>query len=566
MLGTVKKVFAIAVVLPLLVNLGLCKLEDSKIKECAEKMDKIIKNGLKETGIPGCAFVVARKDKIIHVSAIGKTTVDSKSPTEVTNSTVFPISSVSKNFTAVLVGALVAEGKLHWNDKVRKYLPDFFISTEELSQEMTITDLISHSSGFKHFVVDSLFAGNYDKAKIMRALRFIKQKPGEFRKYYGYQNIIFGIIGDVLEKATGEKFEDLVQKYIFNKMGMIESSAIRTDYIDSKYGQFKYLLSRFGHDKEKFGFFKAVWRLISLPLTYKPQHVVIGHSRFKGTIEQRPCIGIFHKFPATSGINVSANDLAKWVSMLANGGNFNGATIIPKEVFDKLTSPVVMAKTLKDDDLTFVKSRYDKDSVGYGIGTFKAVYSDNGKNGRTIIFHMGGIYGAAAFFAISLEDDLGVAMVCNFGGTSHTLFAQYMVHQFLDLCFSFTKIDWLDLEINKRQFIRKRQDYYHKELLEKNPTPMGPHEDYVGKFTNEMYGDVTISSDGDNLIFSNGLNKTILKHANGDTFTFPCKNICPHYFDTDEYLSVMRDQSGKVESIYVSCFSENNSTFKKAEN
>ncbi|MDR1034674.1 MAG: beta-lactamase family protein, partial [Holosporales bacterium] len=480
MLGMIKKSFAIAIVLPLLASLSFCKLKDSEVKRCAEKMDEIIKIGLKKTDIPGCAFAVARKNKIIHVSAIGKTTIDSESPTDVTASTIFPISSVSKNITAFLVGALVAEGKIHWDDKVRKYLQDFFIESEELSNEMTIKDLISHSSGFKHFSADSLFAANYDKAKILRSLRFIKKKPGEFRKYYGYQNIIFGIIGDVLEVATGEKYEDLVQKYIFDKMGMIESSAIRTDYIDSKYGYFKFLLSRFGYDKKKFGFPKALWRLISIPLTYKPQHVVIGHSRFKNVVEQRPCIGIFHKFPATSGINLSANDLAKWLAMLANGGAFNGVTIVPKDIFDKIISPVVVAKNIKDDDPTFVKSRYKKDSIYYGIGTFKAVYEDNGKDGRAVILHMGGIYGASAFIIVSLEDDLAVGIICNFGGTSHTLFAQYMTHQFLDLCFSFSHIDWTDVELSRKKFIRKRHDYYHHELSEKNPTPMKNYRVYVG--------------------------------------------------------------------------------------
>ncbi|MDR1289311.1 MAG: serine hydrolase [Holosporales bacterium] len=566
MLGTIKKVFSIAIVFPLLANLSFGKIEDSKVAECAKKMDVIIKDGLKKTGIPGCAFVVARKDKIIHVAAIGQTTLDSKSPTEVTPSTVFPVSSVSKNFTAVLVGALVDAGKLHWNDKVRKYLPDFFISTEELSQEMTITDLISHSSGFNHFYGDSLLAVDYDKAKILRSLRFIKQRPGEFRKRYGYQNIIFGIIGDVLEAATGEKYEDLIQEYIFDKMGMTESSAIRSAYIDSKYGYFKYLLSRFGHDKEKFGFFKAAWRLISLPFTYKPQHVVTGHSSFKGVIEQRPCIGIYHKFPATSGINVSANDLAKWVSMLTNRGTFNGTTIIPANIFEKLTSPVVVAKNLKDDDLTFVKSRYEKDTVSYGIGIFKAVYSDNGKNGRTIFFHMGGIYGAVAFIAISLEDDIGVGMVCNFGGTAHTLFAEYMVHQFLDLCFSYSKIDWVDAELNSRRLFKRKQDYFLKDLSETNPTPAGTHEEYSGKYENEIYGVVTIFSKGDDLMLSDGVMQTKLNHINGDTYTFPSKNMCQNYHDSDECVVFKRDQSMKVESIFVTCFKENHSTFKKVAN
>ncbi|MDR1034505.1 MAG: hypothetical protein LBL32_01020, partial [Holosporales bacterium] len=79
------------------------------------------------------------------------------------------------------------------------------------------------------------------------------------------------------------------------------------------------------------------------------------------------------------------------------------------------------------------------------------------------------------------------------------------------------------------------------------------------------YGEVTISTEGDDLIFSNGIQKTKLEHMNGDTFTFPCKNICPHYFDADEYLTFIQNESGHLDSIYVSCFSENNSTFIKVK-
>ncbi|MDR1476344.1 MAG: serine hydrolase [Holosporales bacterium] len=566
MLKTINKFFAIAVILPLLASSGQCRLADSEIKKHAEKVDKIIQEGIKKLGIPGCAFVVARKDKIIHVAVFGKTTQDSKSPTEITPYTAFPISSVTKNFTAFLVGALVADGKIQWNDKVRKYLPKFFMTSEELSDEMTVLDLISHSSGYKHFAADSLFAADYDKARILNAFRYLKQKPGEFRKYYGYQNIVFGIVGDVLEAATGEKYEDLLQKYIFDKMGMKDSSAIRTDYIDSKCGYFKYLLSRFGHDREKFGFFKTLWRLISKPLTYKPQHTVIGHSRFKNVIEQLPCIGIFHKFPATSGVNVSATDFAKWISMLAGSGSLNNVTIVPKSIFDKITSPIAKAKNIKDDDLQFVKSRYEKDNLAYCIGTFVGTYSNNGKNGRPIIFHMGGIYGASAFFAISHDDDLGVGVICNFGGTSHSLFAEYMVNQLLDLCFSFSGTDWLDAELNRKKYIRKRQAYFHSDLAEKNPTPMKKPEAYIGKYSCEMYGEVTISYDGKNLTLSNGVNTTKLDHVNGDIFSFPCKNIFPHYFDEDEYISFISNASGNIDSVYISGFSENHTTFKKIGN
>lgn len=563
MLKIVKKVSSFLIIFSLSFGAGNCSISDQHVKESAQKMDKIIKDGLKKVGIPGCIFVVARKGKIIHAGAYGKTTYDSNSPEAVTPSTTFSISSITKNITAFLVGALVDAGVLHWDDKVRKYLPNFFMTSEELSNEMTVLDLVSHSSGYKHFSCDSLFAACYPKQKILDAFRHLKQRPGEFRKFYGYQNIVFGIIGDVIEVATGEKYEDIVQKYLFDKMDMKESSAICLPYETSKFGYFKYLLSRFDHDKKKLGFFKAAWRLISLPFTHKSKQISLGHSRFKSNALILPEIGIFHKFPATSGVSFSANDFAKWMMMIASGGTFNGQQIVSKESFAKITSPIVAIKNIKDDDITFVKSRYEREGMGYGIGTFIGKYSDDGKNPHNICFHMGGIYGACAFISFSLDDDISVGVVGNFGGVSHTLFAEYMVHQFLDLCFSFTKIDWVAQELNRKQFIRKKQTYFDTNLAQKNPTPMRRDSTYTGSYTSPIYGELKITSKDNVLSLSNGMHQTQLEHVNGDVFKFPCKDICPHFFDADEYVSFQCNSRGIIESVYVSCFSEGNTVFKK---
>ncbi|MDR0640223.1 MAG: serine hydrolase [Holosporales bacterium] len=562
--GSLLRNFALALVaLSFSFGAGNCGISDSHVKQCAKQLEKIVVDGLKKTDIPGCMFVVARKGQIIHIGSYGKTTYDSNAPQPVTNSTVFPISSITKNITAILVGALVDAGILHWEDKVRKYLPNFFMTSEELSNEMTILDLVSHSSGYKHFSADSLFAGCYDKQKILDAFRHLKQKPGEFRKCYGYQNIVFGVIGDVIEAATGEKYEDVVQKYLFDKMGLTESSAICLSYEASKFGYFKYLLSRFDYDRKKLGFFKAAWRLITLPLIHDSKQIVIGHSRFRDSTLILPEIGIFHKFPATSGVSFSANDFAKWVQMLANGGTFNGQQIVSQETFAKITTPVVQIKHIKEDDVTFVKSRYDRDGLGYGIGTFIGKYSDNGKNPHNILFHMGGIYGACAFIAYSLDDDIAIGFVGNFGGVSHTMFAEYMVNQFLDLCYSFTKIDWVSEELNRKKFIRGKQKYFDDNMTQKNPTPMRRGNAYVGTYTSPIYGEIKITSKGNELTLSNGMHQTKLEHVNGDVFKFPCKNICPHFFDAEEYVSFQSDAKGIIFAMYVSCFSEGNTIFQK---
>lgn len=541
----------------------LSEITDAEILVNAKKMEKIIIDGMAKIKIPAAVLSISRGNKPLYSKAFGQTTIPENHPKQISSKTLFPVSSVTKNVTAILVGALVDDGKLSFDDKVRKYYPEFFISNEGLSNEFTIRDLISHSSGFKHFSADTLFKANFDNEKILEIFKYLKQKPEEFRKVYAYQNIIYGIVGIVMEKATGEKYEDLMQKYIFDKMDMKNSSAIRLDAESSKFGYFKYLLSRFSHDKNKLGFFRASLNLITKTISHESKEVVTSHSRYIDTIIPLEQIGFFQKFPSTAGISLSAEDFSKWLAMLANKGSFNEKQIVSTKTFSQLASNIAEIKDLKEDDLTFVKSRFSRDGMYYGMGMFKSKYFDNGKNARDIIYHMGGIYGSTAFLAVSPSDDLAVGVTCNLGGVAQTLFCEYMVNQFLDLSFGFSKIDWVQAEIDRKNFYQNKQHEFEKNLTEKNPTPMEEFENYIGTYSSEIYGDITVSNEGENLVISNGIRSTKLNHINGSIFSFPSKDMMSVFFDEDEYISFFKDENGKINSFYISCFDENKTTFNK---
>ncbi|MDR0942298.1 MAG: beta-lactamase family protein [Holosporales bacterium] len=558
-----QKIAALLPALGIVCSLCSAKLTDAELLSKAKKMEKIIQDGMKKIKVPGVAFSVSRKDKVIYSAAFGKTTIDSNSPKPVSPTTLFPVSSLSKNVTAILVGILVDKGILSFDDKVRKYIPDFFVVDEETSNKFTVLDLISHRSGFKSWASDSLLWAGYDNKKILNAFKYLKQRPGNFRKRYGYQNALFGVVGEAIERATGEKYEDVVQKYIFDVMEMKNSSAISIKAEASAMGYFKYLLSRFSHDREKLGFFKAATNLILLPSKHESKSVVTNHARYLEDIIPLEEIGFFQKFTATSGISFSAEDFAKWLAMLANKGAYNGKRIVSEKTFGILASNLA-EKNIKDEDYTFIKSRYSRDNAFYGAGVFKFKYSDNGKNAREILFHMGGIYGSSAFFAVSFQDDVAVGVISNLGGVSTTLFCEYMVNQFLDLCFGFSKIDWVQTDIDRKKHFREVREAYNKTLSEQNPSPMERTEKYTGIYTdNGMYGDIKIMEKKGDLYVSNGIKEAKLTHINGGIFTFPGKDMIFAADDENEYASFFKDEYGNIDSLYLSCFDENNTIFKK---
>jgi len=424
-------------------------IPDEKVIEATKELIPIMDKGHKDRKIPGCVLVVARHNKIICTKPFGYVSAENK--THVTTDTVFPISSISKNVTSFLVGALVDDGKLKLQDKVRKYDKDFYVHSEEYSKNLTIQNLISHSSGFPHFAADSLWCSGYPKEQIIKAFNFFKQIPGNFQRHHNYQNVFFGFIGDVLEKATGEKYEDLIQKYLFDKMNMKNASAIRMNYEKSRWGHVKYMCSRFGHDTKRFGFFGALKNFVKSVFTFKPKKGVTGYSYFGNEISEVQENGFFHIYPATSGIAFSANEFAKWIQMILCEGKYGDKEIVTSDTFKKITSPVVDINQIKPTDDTFPIERFPREDLYYGLGTFIAKYADNGKNPKTVFFHTGGVYGSSAFFIVCPEEDIGVGVINNLGGTVHTMFAEYMCNNFLDLCFDFSKKDWIVAEKNRQQ-------------------------------------------------------------------------------------------------------------------
>ena len=538
-------------------------ISDQKVEMATKQLISIIDHGHKELKIPGCVLAVVRHNKVICTKPFGYASADDTSP--VTNDTIFPVSSVTKNITALLVGALVDAGKLKWDDKIRKYDKDFFVHSEEYSKDLTIKDLISHSCGFKHFSADSLWYGGYSKKQTVNAFKYLKQIPGNFRKYYGYQNVFFGLIGDILEKATGEKYEDLVQKYLFNRMNMKNACAIRTSYETSRWGHIKYMASRFAYDSNRMGFFNALSNFIKSVFTFSPKQVVTGYAYSGNGISETPEIGFFHVWPATSGIAFSANEFAKWIQMILAGGQYKGNTVVTPETFKTITTPVVSMKHIRPTDDVFPIDRFPREELHYCVGTFVAKYADNNKSLHNVIFHMGGVYGATAFFIVCPEEDIGVGVINNLGGTTHTLFAQYMCHNFLDLCFDFSKKDWMNAETNR---LKKYKDYKNKavEQFSNYLTPMASIQKYQGVFNSDIYGKVNFQIKNGKLFLSNGIMSTELDHVNGNIFSFPEKNMQINYSNVDSYVAFYPDESKNFTTCRITCFNENDTIFKKEIN
>ena len=117
----------------------------------AERLDRLAaefdRNRI-DLHVPGAVLAIVRDEKVIFARGFGVADIEKKTP--VTPDTPFFIGSATKAFTATLVGMLVDEGRMQWDDPVEKYLPQFKLAVRSNApaDRATLRDVLSHRTGF----------------------------------------------------------------------------------------------------------------------------------------------------------------------------------------------------------------------------------------------------------------------------------------------------------------------------------------------------------------------------------------------------------------------------------
>ena len=162
--------------------------------------------------IAGVVTLVATKDTILHLAAVGKS--DLASGRRMRTDDMFWIASMSKPITAVCIGILVDEGKLAFDDPVEKYLPEF------AGRAITIREVLTHTSGLPELNrrEPHLTLEETSRQVAKAALIF---PPGA---QWSYSTAGLDVMGRVVEVTSGMRFDQFLQKRVFDPLGMKDTS------------------------------------------------------------------------------------------------------------------------------------------------------------------------------------------------------------------------------------------------------------------------------------------------------------------------------------------------------
>lgn len=207
-----RKIFGLSILL-----IGLSVISYSQKLE--KQFDKMLAEQYLPDG-PGAAALVAINGKIVYLKAFGLANLELNVPMETDN--IFEIGSITKQFTAVSILMLMEQGKLNLDDDITKFIEDYPTHGHHIS----IHHLLTHTSGIKSYTsMDSwapVWRKDYEPKEL---IDFFKNEPMDFApgEEWSYNNSAYFILGYIIEKASGQTYEQFVETNIFEPLGMHSS-------------------------------------------------------------------------------------------------------------------------------------------------------------------------------------------------------------------------------------------------------------------------------------------------------------------------------------------------------
>ena len=184
------------------------------------EIDALIHEQVDSNG-PGFAVAVIKNGQVDLCKGYGLANLEWGIP--ITPQTVFGLGSITKQFTATAIMLLEKQGKLHLDDPIQTYLPDY--PTHE--RHVTLTHLLTHRSGISNFVNNPNFWGHHSLLvkSVADVIALFKDLPFNFEPgtWYGYSNSGYVLLGSFLEKLLEMSYAEVIQHLIFTPLGMTHS-------------------------------------------------------------------------------------------------------------------------------------------------------------------------------------------------------------------------------------------------------------------------------------------------------------------------------------------------------
>ena len=475
----------------------------------APDLDTVVEATRDSFDVPGIAVAIIKDGEVVLARGWGER--EAGTGDAVDSGTRFAIASLTKAFTSASLSILADEGRLSLDDRVIDHLPGFQMSDPVVTREMRLRDLLTHRSGLALGAGDLLFwpATGYDNAEIVRRLRHVPLETS-FRASYAYDNVLYAVAQQVIEKVSGQTYADFVRTRIFVPVGMT-GAAVNADLLQGG-------------------------------------NVATGHAKFDFTTLRPVPPMTWANNQAAGGIYASVDDLAKWMRVQLDGGVIATTDSGETRLFSadrgramwEMVTPIRIPAQPAVPQLAPALPQFSGYGEGWGIGEYR---------GQRLVSHTGGWPGMVSRLTLVPQLDLGVVVLTNqeVGAAFNAV-----TYEVLDHYLKAPDTDWVAAYAAAVAKAGRDADTAwdaHRAARKKNSTPSLPLAAYAGTYTDAWYGDVVLAMEGGRLVMRFGKTPQLagaLEHWQHDTFLV-------RWFDrslnADAFASFALDPDGGVREL-----------------
>ena len=426
--------------------------------------DEIVEASLRDYNVPGIAIGVVVDGHVILAQGYGLRNIEKQQP--VTSSTVFPMGSATKAFCTFLMGMLIDEGFLYWDQPVVDILPDFRLWDQYATQNLTLRDLITHRTGMpRHDFM--WYNSGMTRDEVFAKLRHL-EPTCDIRERYNYGNLMYMVAGMAMERVSGKSWEDLVMQKIVKPLGMNATN-------------------------------------FSLDALKQSSEAAIGYVERDGTIRKMKYRDVSQVGPAAA-LNSTITDMTHWLQMLLAQGVYNHIPLISPTTFQEMKVPQVIVSGYPENKEALMHAY----GFGWGIVPYRGHY---------FVSHDGGLDGFTSVVGFLPHDDVGIVIVANKNLSS---LPRYLALEVMDRVLGLTERKWLQEgleQIHKSRESAQKDEEQENLSKKKNTAPSHALRDYAGVYSHPGYGELLVELEEGHLQATlHGITST-LEHWHYDVFS-----------------------------------------------